>query len=86
MRMASLPSSEIAAAAGVRVHETERRLLGLQRLDQADQDRVLEHVGEVAGMEGMAIIHGIRTSGAPAAPAADLPDQHTRRMGRSARV
>ena len=49
---------QVVATSRMRVHEAEWLLLGFQRFKQPDQDRVLEHIGEVAGMECMAIVHG----------------------------
>ena len=48
----------VAAAAGMGVDEAERRRLGLQRLDQRQQHGVFEDVGKVAGVIGVAIVHG----------------------------
>ena len=45
----------VAAKAGVRVEKEIRRLLRAQRDQQAGEQRVLEHVGEVAGVEVMSI-------------------------------
>ena len=39
------------------VDEAERRLLALEMNEDARQDGVLEDVGEIAGMKGVAVIH-----------------------------
>ena len=39
------------------VDHAERRRLGAQIMQDAAKHRMLEHVGEIAGMEGVAIIH-----------------------------
>ena len=48
----------VQAAAGVRVQREAGRGLGAQGLAQREQRDVLEHVGVVAGMEGVAVVHG----------------------------
>jgi nitrite reductase/ring-hydroxylating ferredoxin subunit len=53
-----LAAQVVKAARGMRIDVAERRRLGLQGIEHADERGVLEHVGEVAGMEGMAIVHG----------------------------
>src|SRR6202453_3813992 len=45
-----------SARPGVRVDETEGALLAGQINENAGENRVLEHVGEIAGMKGMAIV------------------------------
>jgi hypothetical protein len=44
----------------MRIERGERRGLGLQIGEAPEQHGVLEHVGMVAGVEGMAIIHGLQ--------------------------
>ena len=39
------------------VEHAECRLLALEVFDDADQDHVLDHVGKIAGVEGVAVIH-----------------------------
>ena len=48
----------VDAAAGVRVEEQEWGGLLLQVLDEHHEHDVLEHVREVAGVEGVAVVHG----------------------------
>ena len=38
---------------------TNRRLLARQRAQQPDQQRVLEAVADIAGVEGVAVVHGV---------------------------
>ena len=40
------------------VDHAERRRLAAQIMQDAAKHRMLEHIGEIAGMEGVAIIHG----------------------------
>ena len=47
----------VAAASRVRVEMAQRLFLRGHRVQHRQQDRVLEHVREVAGMEGVAVIH-----------------------------
>jgi hypothetical protein len=47
----------VPAAARVRIEIEEWRRLLLQVLDQHDEHHVLQHVGEVPGMERVAIVH-----------------------------
>ena len=51
----------ISARPGVSVDEAERRVLAREVNEDARQDGVLEDVGEIAGMKGMAIIHDRQT-------------------------
>ena len=60
------PYEVVAARAGMGVQHEQRRRLALQRAQQPDQHRVLHAVGEIAGVEGVAVVH----SGHPAASAA----------------
>jgi hypothetical protein len=46
----------VASGPGVRLEVGERLVLARQRLDQRDQHDVLQHVGEVAGVEGVAVV------------------------------
>jgi hypothetical protein len=39
------------------VDEAKRRLLPREMDEEARQDRVLENVGEIAGVKGVAIVH-----------------------------
>ena len=48
----------IAANSSVRVEIAQRRVLAHQVCEDAREHRVLEDVGEIAGVEGMAVIHG----------------------------
>ena len=48
----------VQAAPGVRVEREAGRGLGAQGLAQRQQGDVLEHVGVVAGVEGVAVVHG----------------------------
>src|SRR6185312_6169669 len=66
----------VAAAARMRVVVAERRWLGLQRFQQRQQHRVLEYIGEIAGVVGVAIVHGrdgLRNCGLYAAEQARWP-------------
>jgi hypothetical protein len=60
----------------VQVEDTEGRGLGLQMLQNAREYGVLHHVGEIAGVEGVAVVHAAVLGGAgqarkmQAAPAA----------------
>ena len=47
------------------VDEAERRLLPREMDEDARQDRVLENIGEIAGVKGVAIVHRL----GPSAPA-----------------
>ena len=47
----------VEPGAGMRVDRPERRRLELKMDEDARQDDVLHHVGEVAGVEGVAIVH-----------------------------
>ena len=40
------------------VDDAERRRLGAQVHQNANQHRMLDHIGKVAGVKGVAIIHG----------------------------
>ena len=51
----ALPEA-VASAPAVDVHHADRAGLGQQPLEYGTQHDVLEHVGEVAGMEGVAVI------------------------------
>ena len=42
----------------MRVDDPKGRLLALEMDEDADEKDVLHHVGEVAGMEGVAVVHG----------------------------
>src|SRR6185312_16912289 len=48
----------VVADTGMGVQDVDRRGLAQQRAQHPEQQRVLEAIGEVPGMEGMAIIHG----------------------------
>ena len=48
----------VQPAAGMGVDQGQRGLFLLQGLYQRNQQAVLDHIGAVARMEGMAIIHG----------------------------
>ena len=54
----------VAAATRVRVEEEERRGLLLEMLDEHHEHHVLQHVREVAGVEGVAVVH-VREGTAP---------------------
>src|SRR5690606_39499235 len=47
----------VPAAAGVGVEHEERGVLAQQGVQLGEQDAVLEHVGMVAGVEGVAVVH-----------------------------
>src|SRR3546814_7258251 len=49
----------VQPAPGVRVQREARRRLGHQRIAQCQQRDVFEDVGVVAGVEGVAVVHGI---------------------------
>src|SRR5437016_13304068 len=53
----------VAAAAGVRVEVQEPLVLLLQRRQQPEQRHVLVHVREVAGVEAVAVLHCLLSSG-----------------------
>src|SRR5690606_36661462 len=74
-----LVAEGVEPAAGVGVEREHRRRLGQQGVAQGQQDDVLEHVGVVAGMEGVAVVHraslAARTmTECMGAPARRLPD------------
>src|ERR1700723_3026083 len=48
--------------AGVRFQYEKRRRLARQAAQQRDQQRVLHAIGEIAGMERVAIVHGAMAS------------------------
>ena len=48
----------IAAGAGMGIEDAERRRLRAQMQQDAHEHRVLEDIGEVAGVKGVAIVHG----------------------------
>ena len=48
----------------MRVDHPERRGLLAQMHEDPREHRVLDHVGEIPGMEGVAVIHGCRRMGA----------------------
>ena len=52
-----LAAEIVNACAGMGVDDAKRRRLLLQIGQDADQHDVLDDVGEVAGMEGVAIVH-----------------------------
>src|SRR5690606_22441975 len=55
----------VEAESGVAVEVGEGRLLLRQQGEQAGQHQVLEHIGVIAGMEGVAVVHaGVLESGA----------------------
>src|SRR5262249_11807723 len=56
--LGGLRAQVIATLAGVRVDVAERRVLLAQLLDQRDEHGVLDHVGDTAGVEGVAGVHG----------------------------
>ena len=51
----------IKAAAGMGIDHTERCLLAAQGLQHPDQYQMLENIGDVAGVEKVAIVHGVRS-------------------------
>src|SRR4029077_19835569 len=53
----------VAAAAGVGVEVQEPLVLLLQRRQQSEQRHVLVHVREVAGVEAVAVLHCLLSSG-----------------------
>ena len=61
----------VAAGAGMRVQDGDRRVLALQGADQPNQQRVLHAVGEIPGVVGMAVVH-VLTLPCPG-PAAGYP-------------
>src|SRR5271165_4649248 len=79
----------IAPGAGMRVDEAERRRLASEVDEDARQNRVLDDVGEIAGMEGVAIVHrpilatgsAKRSDGDRIAPAAVPRDLRAGREG-----
>ncbi len=48
----------VEAGAGMGVDDAESGRLAAQVMQNAAEHGVLEHVGEAAGMEGVAIVHG----------------------------
>jgi hypothetical protein len=48
----------IAASAGMRVDDTERGRLLFQVFEAQHEHGVLEHIREIAGMKGVAVVHG----------------------------
>ena len=63
-RRASSLAEIVAAGAGVGVDEAERRLLLGEIDENAGEDRVLEDVGEIAGVKGVAVVHRLGPIGA----------------------
>ena len=59
-------SGIVEADACVGIDGAKRRGLGFQMLDNEREDRVLQHVREIASVMGVAIVHGtcIRAPGA----------------------
>ena len=55
------PREIVAPDAGVAVEQQERPLLGLEVGNDATEHDVFEDVGEIAGVIGMAVIHGAAT-------------------------
>src|SRR3989344_740227 len=51
----------ISARAGMRVEIAEWRIFTVQGLEQQGKHDVLEDVGKIAGVEGMAVIQGKRS-------------------------
>ena len=47
----------------MRIQHRERRLFALERIDTVKQDSMLEDVGMIAGMEGVAIVHASGLTG-----------------------
>ena len=47
----------VAPGAGVGVDEAQRRFLAHEQHEEARQHDVLEHVGEIAGVESVAVVH-----------------------------
>ena len=41
------------------IEDAERRFLGAQPIQNQGDDGVLHHIGEAAGMEDVAVIHGM---------------------------
>jgi hypothetical protein len=54
---------QVAAGTAVGVEHEERAVLALEAVDQGQLHDVLEHIGVVAGMEGVAIVHGRQCTG-----------------------
>ena len=52
------PVQIIAADAGMRVYDAKGLVLALQIKDNSRQYDVFDHIGEIAGMIGVAIVHG----------------------------
>ena len=47
----------VETAAGMRVNDRERRFFFLQIFEDLDQREVLDHIGEIPGVKGVAIVH-----------------------------
>ncbi len=54
---------QVAAGTAVGIEHEERAVLALEAVDQGQLHDVLEHIGVVAGMEGVAIVHGRQCTG-----------------------
>ena len=55
-----LSGEVVTAGAGMGVDDAERRRFLAQMHEDAHQHRVLDHIGEIAGVKGVAIIHGAK--------------------------
>jgi hypothetical protein len=53
----------VKANAGVGIEIGKRLLLARHQGDEAGQGQVFEHIGVIAGMEGVTIIHGCSCEG-----------------------
>ncbi len=53
-----LAAEIVSARAGMRIQVAERRVFPMQGLEQQGKHDVLEDVGKIAGVEGMAVIQG----------------------------
>src|SRR5213080_4629861 len=53
-----LDGEVVAPSAGMDVDDAEWRWLAAQMHEDAREHRVLKHIGEISGVEGMPIIHG----------------------------
>ena len=64
VRPASSPREIIEADPRMGVDDAERRLLALEIGEDPHQQRVLHDVGEIAGVEGVAVVHARYRTGA----------------------
>ena len=68
----------------MRIDDPKRLVLQLQVFDQPHQHRMLDDIGEIAGVKGVAIVHRVRPRPCPiAALSAGRSACHCRRVDRA---